>query len=728
MKKIWRIIAAALIFCMITGSFTFAYADEMTAGSVFSKGGLRYRVVASGEVNVYMLHDFSLQDVVIPASVNCNGTEYKVTGISDSAFTDCKSIRSVVISEGITYMGEEAFRRCDNLKRISIPSTLKSFTAEGLMALEEITLAEGNIAFTLKDGALFTNDMKNILLYPACRSGKSFAVPEGVTEIRQNCFYSNQNLESILLPESLETIGDGAFYECHKLRSISVPENVSYIDKYNFYGCESLESISFAGSGRVGKDVISHCENLKQIEITGPVQLLSSYNDIYDTPALEAVNASGDSIYHSEGGILYYKNQLTMYPAGKEGSVFVVPERINYIQSQAFNHCSHLKTVILPEKVTLDYMAFHYPAEGPVDIYFGGDNIAMGANVSAYFPQVFVGLDEGSNLFVKDEDVKKRLSAVNMIEPAGSVNISVKAVPGEYQPSEGNNNENTGKEEAKEPEGDISVPESIETPQQPSEGSQEPVSKEEAVKSIESIDVSLDYSKVEYTGKANKPAVIISGLIEGKDYKVTYIDNVNPGTATAVIEGIGEYKGVILKDFIITPVTSKVSAKLYKYNGAKVSWNKVKGASSYAIYLKNSAGSYILKGRTKGTEYRLDNLAAGKKYTVKIVPCVTSKDGKLHFSDGEEVSVHTLSRPSKPAVRKTSGKIRISWNSVDSVSGYEISKSAKKTGTNVIADRLSGTGKTFSANKNKKYYYKVRAYKMVDGKKIYTPWSKAVLR
>lgn len=726
MRKIGGIIAAALIFCMITGSFTFAFADEMTAGSVFSKGGLRYRIVSSGEVNVYMLHDFSLQDVVIPASVNCNGEEYKVTGISDSAFTDCKSIRSVVISEGITYMGEEAFRRCDNLKRISIPSTLKSFTAEGLMALEEIALAEGNSAFTLKDGALFTKDMKTILLYPAYRSGKSFAVPDGVTEIGQNCFYNNQNLESILLPVSLETIGDGAFYECHKLRSISVPENVSYIDKYNFYGCESLESISLAGLGRVGKDVISHCENLKQIAITGPVQLLSSYNDIYDTPKLESINASGESIYNSEDGILYYKNQLAMYPAGKEGSVFVLPESINYIQSQAFNHCSHLKTVILPERVTLDYMAFHYPAEGPIDIYFGGDNIAMGANVSAYFPQVFVGLDEGSNLFVKDEDVKKRLSAVNMIEPAGSVNISVKAVPGEYQPSEGSSNENTGKEEAKEPEGDISIPDVIEEPQRPSEGSQEPLIKDELVKRLENLDASLSYTQSEYTGKEIRPEVIIQGLTRGKDYKVTYIDNINPGTGTTVIEGIGEYKGVILKDFVITPVIKKVSAKLYRYNGAKVSWNKVKGASSYAIYLKNSDGSYIFRGRTKGTEYILDNLAAGKRYTVKIIPCVTSKDGKLCFSDGKEVSVCTLSRLSKPAVRKTSGKIRISWNSVSCVDGYEISKSVKKAGTNVIAARITSAAKTISVGKSRRYY-KVRAYKVVGGKKIYTPWSETVL-
>lgn len=69
--------------------------------------------------------------------------------------------------------------------------------------------------------------------------------------------------------------------------------------------------------------------------------------------------------------------------------------------------------------------------------------------------------------------------------------------------------------------------------------------------------------------------------------------------------------GVIIKDFIITPVLEKVSPKLYKYNGAKVSRDKIKGASSYAIYIKNSGGSYILRERTKGTEYTLDNIATG---------------------------------------------------------------------------------------------------------------------
>ena len=54
-----------------------------------------------------------------------------------------------------------------------------------------------------------------------------------------------------------------------------------------------------------------------------------------------------------------------------------------------------------------------------------------------------------------------------------------------------------------------------------------------------------------YTGNAVEPGVTIAGLVEGRDYTVRYEDNVEPGTATAVVTGIGNYAGSYTLHFTI---------------------------------------------------------------------------------------------------------------------------------------------------------------------------------
>lgn len=65
--------------------------------------------------------------------------------------------------------------------------------------------------------------------------------------------------------------------------------------------------------------------------------------------------------------------------------------------------------------------------------------------------------------------------------------------------------------------------------------------------------VTLSYTTANYTGSALRPVVSIEGLEEGKDYEVSYANNIEVGTATVTITGKGSYEGTIIKTFTITP-------------------------------------------------------------------------------------------------------------------------------------------------------------------------------
>ena len=74
----------------------------------------------------------------------------------------------------------------------------------------------------------------------------------------------------------------------------------------------------------------------------------------------------------------------------------------------------------------------------------------------------------------------------------------------------------------------------------------------------------------------------------------------------------------------------------------------------------------------------------------------------------------------------TSSKVKVSWTDIAGESGYQIIVTSDKAGKKVITSTVTtGKSKVVAAKKGVTYYYKVRAYKTVDGKKIYAPWSAA---
>lgn len=93
--------------------------------------------------------------------------------------------------------------------------------------------------------------------------------------------------------------------------------------------------------------------------------------------------------------------------------------------------------------------------------------------------------------------------------------------------------------------------------------------------SIEAAEVSLDGSEFTYDGSEKKPVAVVTlegtQLVEGTDYQVTYSDNVDAGTATVTVEGIGHYSGTVRKTFTILPkeITAEISVKDRDYDGTK---------------------------------------------------------------------------------------------------------------------------------------------------------------
>ena len=122
------------------------------------------------------------------------------------------SITSVSMQNGITSIGEMAFRQCSGLTNIVIPDSVTQIGERAFFACTSLT--------TITIPAGVTN--LGLGIFDSCSNLTSIAIPSSVTEIASHAFGTCTNLSSIYIPKSVTSIGRSAFYNCSSLRTIIV--------------------------------------------------------------------------------------------------------------------------------------------------------------------------------------------------------------------------------------------------------------------------------------------------------------------------------------------------------------------------------------------------------------------------------------------------------------------------------------------------------------------------
>lgn len=255
-------------------------------------------------------------------------------------------------------------------------------------------------------------------------------------------------------------------------------------------------------------------------------------------------------------------------------------------------------------------------------------------------------------------------------------------------------------------------------------------------KSAESFNTSKIPAQ-EYTGKPIMPSVTVTDgknvLKQGKDYIISYKDNIKVGNALVTITGKGNYTATkIVKFKIDYPRVMGLKSVDQDKNTIKISWNKFKVSDYFEIYMStNKDKNYKRIAKitdTKKTSYKKGGLIAGTKYYFKIKAYkkVSSKESYLSYSEILTTSTVTKS-PTISKITSKSKNATINWKKVSSATGYEIAMSTSRRGAyNKIATITSKNTTTYNMKnlkKGKTYYFKVRTFIKIEGKKIYSVYS-----
>ncbi len=162
-----------------------------------------------------------------------------------------------------------------------------------------------------------------------------------------------------------------------------------------------------------------------------------------------------------------------------------------------------------------------------------------------------------------------------------------------------------------------------------------------------------------------------------------------------------------------------------------LSWNKIEGVSGYWIYKLNPADdSYDLVKTVSGSDtatYCHTGLKSGTVYEFSV-QAYKNIDSVTYHSNGDVVKVSTkLTAPTALKAAASHDSVKLTWDAVKGADRYAVYRAVSETGTYT---RLGSTASLNYTDKSpqtgKTYYYRVRAYKTVDGVNVYGPASKTV--
>ena len=268
--------------------------------------------------NVYWNFDETTGELVISGE----GDMYSYENSNPSPFEAEDEIISVVINDGVTKVGDSAFRFCRYLNEISLPDTLE-------------TIGSYAFAFSELCQVDIPDSVKNIrqAAFLACDNLMYVTLPEQLEYIDVNLFAYCVNLLEITIPDSVEIIGAEAFYNCIVLKDVVIPEGLKTIGYGAFAHCISLEEITLPESLEKMDDAFYYCISLKEIVIPDKITTLEEQTFLLCT-SLEKVTLSNNLI-----------NIGAAFPGCFELKEIVIPESVQTISDGAFYFCNKLEKV-----------------------------------------------------------------------------------------------------------------------------------------------------------------------------------------------------------------------------------------------------------------------------------------------------------------------------------------------------------------------------------------------
>lgn len=339
----------------------------------FYDNGFYYTITSDSTVEVsydnvnkvYYGYESYSGDIVIPSSAvsASTGKHYTVTRIGNEAFSDCKTVTSIIIPNSITSIGDHAFRDCINLTSLSVPNSLYDIgykVLEGTKWLEKKPnglVYVGLVAYGYKgavpENVALREGIKGIAGGAFCNWEVppdliSIVIPNSVIKIGYGAFQFCKKLTSVSMGNSVTTIGDYAFWSCTSLCDMKLPNTLTTIGYNAFYDCEALDFDIPESVTSIGGGAFFNCASLKRISIpnvkiinAGTFACCTSVNEVMINPTIMELPSNKGS----SSGFDYEPFTYGAFENCSSLNRVTIGDSLEHIPGSTFSNCVNLKKI-----------------------------------------------------------------------------------------------------------------------------------------------------------------------------------------------------------------------------------------------------------------------------------------------------------------------------------------------------------------------------------------------
>lgn len=672
----------------------------------------------------------NLQAITLPSNLK---------KVSKNLFNGCNSLTYVSIPNGMVDIGNSAFYNCTKLLNINIPNSLKYIDEYAFYAcknLKTVVLPEGLIKIgkyayqncTALDSITIPDTVSDIGIYAFTNTGiKRASIPNDWTSLPEGIFANCKNLSDIELPKILTSIGNYAFSHTGLL-SLQFPDSVISIGDYAFQLCDKLSSVIIPNTVKsIGTGAFEYTPWFKNFSdsflVVGDGILIQFH--LTGKPDDKLIIPDGVKIINGDAFKCLYSNSGASYTS------LTIPEGVTHIGNGAFYNFSHIKVLRLPSTlVIIDKWAFakckslesisFSSGLKTIDAYAFRDCISL---KHVFIPDTvqFIGARAFANC--------GSLSQITIPNPV--INID-----------------------------DLAFAES------------------NALLTIYGIEgssaqkLALPLSNIKFIATALPTPLPATYFVTFDSGYGSYVPSIAVLSDTTIatpsdspICAGNAFLGWYTKEDggmkITFPYTVKGDVTLYahwspiqnltlsnikaisiNFNTCQISWNKLIGPTEYLVYRSTSySGAYSLVATINALTYQDTDLSMGTTYYYKVLPCqniwIPTSDGIYTLTANVQTfsqystivsAKPVLSAPTSLKVTKTKiTSAKITWSSSQGASGYTVYRATSKNGTyTAIADVKTANLTNTNLKSNIIYYYKIAAYRIVNGKKIYSRYTSIV--
>ena len=295
------------------------------------------------------------------------GAMYDYTSTSMPWYAFKEKFNKVVVANGVTTIGENAFWNCRTIERVTLGNTVQSigkYAFGGCESLESVNLPN---SLTSIGGQAFGN----------CESLESIAIPSGVTSLAGSTFASCTALKTITLPTTLTKIGVAAFSRCFGLQTVNYAGTqedwnaVEILDSNDPLLAVKPQTGDVIRTGTCGENVtyiLNETTGLLTISGTGAMydyELVGNASPFNNNPKIKeivvesGVTNIGNDAFTQLTKLEKVSLSSTVTSLGKDAFAFCflladinIPESVQSIGKEAFSACYALTSITIPKGVT----------------------------------------------------------------------------------------------------------------------------------------------------------------------------------------------------------------------------------------------------------------------------------------------------------------------------------------------------------------------------------------